>query len=71
MDIRNYRKKQKLNKDKVLFKVFNLNKKVINPVIIIKNDPKGCYILYWDNHCLLYKDVSILIRPFKKMLSMS
>ena len=56
-------KRQEMNKDKVLFNVFNLNKnKTINPVLINHNDPKGCNILYWDNHYLLCKDVSILLR---------
>ena len=52
---------QEMNKDKVLFNVFNLNKnKTINPVLINHNDPKGCNILYWENHYLLCKDVSFL-----------
>ena len=52
-----------MNKDKVLFNVFNLNKnKTNNPVLIYHNDPKGCNILYWDNHHLLCKDVSFLLR---------
>ena len=43
--------------------MFNLNKnKFINPVLINHNDPKGCNILYWDNHYFLYKDVSFLLR---------
>ena len=42
---------QELNKYKVLFNVFNLNKnKTINPVLINHNDPKEC------------KDVSFLLR---------
>ena len=50
---------QEMNEDKVLFNVFNLNKNAtINPVLINHNDPKGCNILYWDNHYLLCKDVS-------------
>ena len=58
------RKIQELNKDKILFNVFNLNKeKTFNPVLINHNEPKGCNILYWDdNHYLLCKDVSFLIR---------
>ena len=52
-----------MNKDKVLFNVLNLNKnKTINPVLINHNDTKGCKILYWDNHYLLCKDVSFLLR---------
>ena len=55
-----------MNKDKVLFNVFNLKKnKIINPVLINHNDPKGCNILYWDNHYVLCKDVSSLLRPSK------
>ena len=43
--------------------MFNLNKnKTINPVIINHNNPKGCNILYWDNHYLLCEDVSFLLR---------
>ena len=58
---------QELNKDKVLFNVFNLNKnKTINPVLISHNDPKGCNILYWDNHYFLCKDVSFLLRKSSK-----
>ena len=57
---------QELNKDKVLFNVFNLNKnKTINPVLINHKDPKGCNILYWDNHYLLCKNVSFFLRPSK------
>ena len=60
-------KRQVLNKDKVLFNVFNLNKnKTINPVLINHNDPKGCNILYWDNHYFLCKDVSFLLRKSSK-----
>ena len=56
-------KKQEMNKDKVLFNVFNLNKnKTINPVLINHNDPKGCEILYCDNRYLLCKDVPFLLR---------
>ena len=41
---------QEINKDKVLFNVFNQNKdKTINPVLINHNDPKGYDILYWNN----------------------
>ena len=44
--------------------MFHLNKnKTINPVLINHNDPKGCNIFCWDNHCLLCKDVSFLLRP--------
>ena len=54
---------QEMNKGKVLFNVFNLNKnKTFNPVLINHNDPNGCNILYWDNHYLLCKDVSFLLR---------
>ena len=57
---------KKMNKDKVLFNVFNLNKnKTINPLLINHNDPKRCIILYWDNHYLLCKDVSFLLRSSK------
>ena len=52
---------QEMNEDKVLVNVFNLIK-TINPVLINHNDPKGCNIIYWDNHYLLCKDVSILLR---------
>ena len=53
---------QEMNKEKNLFYVFNLNKnKTINPVLINHNDPKGCNILYWDNHYLLCKNVSFLL----------
>ena len=49
---------QEMNKDKVLFNLFNLNKnKTINPVLVSHNDPKGCNFLYWDNHYLLCKDL--------------
>ena len=55
-----------MNKNKFSFNVFNLNKnKTINPVLINHNDPKGSKILYWDNHYLLCKDVSFLLRPSK------
>ena len=58
---------QELNKDKILFNVFILNKNItINPVLINHNDPKGCNILYWDNHYFLCKDVSFLIRKSSK-----
>ena len=58
---------QEMNKDEVLFNVFNLNKnKTINPVLINHNDPKGCNVLYWDNHYLLCKDVSFLLRKSHK-----
>ena len=46
--------------------MFHLNKnKTINPVLINHSDPKECNILYWDNHYLLCKDVSFLLRPSK------
>ena len=62
-DYYHLKKIQELNKDKVLFNVFNLNKnKAINPVLINHNDLKGCNILYWDNHYFLCKDVSFLLR---------
>ena len=61
------KKIQELKKDKLLFIVFNLNKnKTINPVLINHNDPKGCNILYWDNHYFQCKDVSFLIRQSSK-----
>ena len=54
---------KELNKEKLLFNVFNLKKnKTINPVFINHNDSKGCNILYWDNHYFLCKDVSIFLR---------
>ena len=56
-----------MNKDKVLFNVFNLNKnKTNNPVLINHKDHIGCNILYWDNHYLLCKDVSFLFRKSPK-----
>ena len=59
-DYYHLKKIQELNKDKILFNVFNLNKnKTNNPVLINHNDPKGCNILYWDNLYFLCKDVSI------------
>ena len=62
-DYYHLKKIQELNKDKVLFNVFNLNKnKTVNPVLINHNDHKGCNILYWDNHYFLCKDVSFLLR---------
>ena len=62
-DYKDLQKIQELNKDKILINVFNLNKnKTINPVLINHNDPKGCNILYWDNHYFLCKDVSFLLR---------
>ena len=62
-DYYHLKKIQELNKVKVLFNVFNLNKnKTINPVLINHNDPKECNILYWDNHYFLCKDVSFLLR---------
>ena len=52
-----------MKKDKKLFIVFNPNKnKTINHVLRNHNDPKGCNILYWDNHYLLCKEVSFLLR---------
>ena len=45
-DYYHLQKIQELNKDKILFNVFNLNKnKTINPLLINHNDPKGCNIL--------------------------
>ena len=62
-DYYHLKKIQELNKNKILFNVFNLNKnKTINPVIINHNDHKRCNILYWDNHYFLCKDVSFLLR---------
>ena len=47
--------------------MFNLNKnKTIIPVLINHNDPKGCNILYWDNHYFLCKDLSFLLRKSSK-----
>ena len=54
-----------MNKDKLLFNLFSL-KKTINPVLINHNDPKGGNILYWENHYLLCKDVSSLLRKSHK-----
>ena len=66
-DYYHLQKKQELNRDKILFKVFILNKnKYINPVIINHNDPKGCNILYWDSHYFLCEDVSFLLRKSSK-----
>ena len=66
-DYYHLKKIQELNKDKMLFNVFNLNKnETINPVLINHNDPKGCNILYWDNHYFLCKDVSFLLRKSSK-----
>ena len=66
-DYYHVKKIQELNKDKILFNVFNLNKnKTINPVLMNHNDPKGCNILYWDNHYFLCKDVSFLLRKSSK-----
>ena len=49
-------KTREMNKDKVLFNEFNLNKnEFIYTVLINHNDPKTCIILYWDNHYLLCK----------------
>ena len=63
MDIKIYIKIQEINKDNVLFNVINLNKiKAIDPVLINLNDLKPCNILYWDNHYLLCKAVSFLLR---------
>ena len=59
---------QERDKDKVLFNVFNLNKnKTFNPAKFSHNDPKGCNILYWDNHYLLFKDISFLLRKSSKI----
>ena len=45
-DYYHLKKIQELNKDRVLFNVFNLNKnKTVNPVLINHNDHKGCNIL--------------------------
>ena len=30
------------------------------------NDPKGCNLLYWDNHYLLCKDVTFIFRKSYK-----
>ena len=58
---------QELNKDKILFNVFNLNKnEIISPVLINQIDPKGCNILYWDNHYFPCKDVTFLLRSTKQ-----
>ena len=66
-DYYHLKKIQELNKDKVLFNVFNLiKKKTINPVLINHNDSKGCNILFWDNHYFLYNDVSFLLRKSTK-----
>ena len=66
-DYYHLKKLQEINKDKVLFNVFNLNKnKTINPVLINHNDRKGCNILYWDNHYFLCKDESFLLRKSPK-----
>ena len=62
-DYYHLKKIQELNKDKLIFNVFNLNKnRTTNPVLINHNDPKGCNILYWDNDYFLCKDVSFLLR---------
>ena len=62
-DYYHLKKVQEMNKDKILFKAFNLNKnKTINPLLINHNDPRGCNILYWVNHYFLCKDVSFLLR---------
>ena len=62
-DYYHLKKIQELNKDKVLFNVFNLIKnKTINPVLINHNDSKGCNILFWDNLYFLCNDVSFLLR---------
>ena len=66
-DYYHLKKIQELNKDKILFKVFNLNRnKTINPLLIKHNDPKRCNVLYWDNHYFLCKDVSFLLRKSSK-----
>ena len=44
-DLNHLKKIQKLNKDKMLFIVFNLNRNnTVNPGIISHNNPKGCNI---------------------------
>ena len=46
-DYYHLKKIQELNKNKILFNVFSLNKnKTINPVLITHSDPKGCKIYY-------------------------
>ena len=61
------KKIQEMNKDKIIFNVFNLNKnKTINPVLINHNSPKGGNLFYWDNHYFLCKDVSFLLRKSSK-----
>ena len=66
-DYYHLKKIQELNKDKVLFNVFNLIKnKTINPVLINHNDSEGCNILFWENHYFLCKDVSFLLRKSTK-----
>ena len=43
--------------------MFNLNKsETINPVLSNHNDPEVCNILYWNNHYLLCKDVTYLLK---------
>ena len=59
--------KKESKKDKVLFNVFNLNKmKIINPVLINLDDPKGCNILCWDNQYFLCKAQSLFLRKSSK-----
>ena len=66
-DYYHLKKIQELKKDEVLFIVFNLIKnKTINIVLINHNDPKGCNIVYWDNHYFLCKDISFLLRKSPK-----
>ena len=66
-DFHHLKKIQELNKEKILFNVFNLNKnKTINLVLNNHNDPKGCNVLYWDNNYFLCKDVSFLLRKSSK-----
>ena len=66
-DYYHLKKIQELNKDKILFNVFNLNKnKTINPVLINHNYPRGCKIFYCDHHYFLCEDVSFLLRKSSK-----
>ena len=60
-DYYHLKKIQGINKDKILFNVFNLNKhKTINSVLSNHNKPKGCNILFWDNHFIV-KDITLLL----------
>ena len=66
-DYYHLKKIQEINKHKVLFNVFNLNKnKTITPVLINHHDLVGCKILYWYNHYSLCKNVSFLLRTSAK-----